>query len=728
MRVATARKLCVVWLLSVATATGQAAPQNSTTSSGTARQNESSQSAYLLKVKSRLVTVDVVAMDSHGNPVTDLKPEEFRLVAGREGEQKIADFEFIGKPTDSSVKAASPEGTGPEQTISNQAMFQGLQVPPTVFLLDALNTTPQNQIEARRHMLSLLTKLPASTPVALFLLTNRLRMVQTFTTDPAVLRAVLKKLANANMIDTDSRDDPNGVANTIEQSIQDAGSQDDDGETELADFEREQFASTVDLRVRQTVNALSSIARSLGGIPGRKNLIWMSEFFPTSIYPDTDFARDAFEGTRNYASQVEAAANALTDAQVAVYPVDAGGLATTQAFTASQGPIVSRNGMVGPPATQLNHEQDARFQSQQTMNSVAENTGGRSCKNTNDLSGCVNTALRDSSSYYQLDFYPQDTKWDGAFHRITIKTTRSGVRLSYRRGYFAVDGEQLAKQEAPDDRLREACSDFLPSTAIHLTAQAVSQSAQDGMKYTVSIAPDALTLIPQGATQAIALQAALCRFNGKGDNFQFSKQDLSGELSESVLRAWQTQGLPDSVTIQPDASTRAVRFVVLDVPTGLTGALDLPVSRGSGGATAGVTPIPAIVIKKSVLEIPDRPAPQTPQQPMGSMSFHGASGSSGTLDWDGDTLRYLGDLPVEQSAPAFFNYAFGGKFRCEGGALAPIDPATGEAKLVITVRNGEGRFATVELDGSEPKYSGDLVIDAKARVFFNLVWQLSHCR
>ncbi len=355
----------------------------------------------------------------------------------------------------------------------------------------------------------------------------------------------------------------------------------------------------------------------------------------------------------------------------------------------------------------------------------------RTCKNTNDLSGCVNAALRDSSSYYQLDFYPQDIKWDGAFHRITIKTTRSGVRLSYRRGYFAVDGEQLAKQEAPDDRLRDACSDFLPSTAIRLTAHAVPQSQQGGATYAVSIAPDALTLVPQGATQTIVLQAAVCRFSGKGDNFQFSKQDLSGVVSEDALRTWQTQGLSDSVTIHPDVDTHSVRFAVLDVPTGLTGALDFPISAGSANATAAAAPAPpppAIVIKKSILEIPDRPAPQGPQPPMGSLTFHGPSGNSGTLDWNGDALLYRGDLPVDQSAPAFFGYAFGGKFRCSAGALAPIDPATGEAKLVLTVRNSEGRFATVELGGSEPKYSGDLVIDATARVFFNVVWSLSHCQ
>ncbi len=99
------------------------------------------------------------------------------------------------------------------------------------------------------------------------------------------------------------------------------------------------------------------------------------------------------------------------------------------------------------------------------MNALANETGGKTCANTNDLSGCVQKALDNSSSYYELAFYPRDVKWNGEFQRIEVKTSRRGVKLIYRRGYFAVDGDMLAKVQKPEDRLYQACSDPLPSTA-----------------------------------------------------------------------------------------------------------------------------------------------------------------------------------------------------------------------------------------------------------------------
>ena len=66
-------------------------------------------------------------------------------------------------------------------------------------------------------------------------------------------------------------------------------------------------------------------------------------------------------------------------------------------------------------------------------------TGGKTCENTNDLSGCVQGALDDSSAYYELAYYPENVKWDGKFHKITVKSNQHGIKLRYRTGYFATE-------------------------------------------------------------------------------------------------------------------------------------------------------------------------------------------------------------------------------------------------------------------------------------------------
>ena len=170
---------------------------------------------------------------------------------------------------------------------------------------------------------------------------------------------------------------------------------------------------------------------------------------------------------------MKAAANALTDAQVALYPVDLRGLETSQALSASQDVRVRRGAGDYGMAGLLGREQDTLIQSQMTMDGLAADTGGRTCKNRNDLSECVGTALKDGAAYYEVGFYPENVKWDGKYHTVTVKTTRRGVNLNYRRSYFAVDADALAKTQKPEELLRQACSDLLPSTSIQLAAQAV---------------------------------------------------------------------------------------------------------------------------------------------------------------------------------------------------------------------------------------------------------------
>src|ERR1700686_4673886 len=64
---------------------------------GGAQQAGSAQSGYVLKVTTRLVTLDLIATDSRGNPVRDLKPEDLQIFEEHKAQQKIEHFEYFEK-------------------------------------------------------------------------------------------------------------------------------------------------------------------------------------------------------------------------------------------------------------------------------------------------------------------------------------------------------------------------------------------------------------------------------------------------------------------------------------------------------------------------------------------------------------------------------------------------------------------------------------------------------
>src|SRR5476651_1435087 len=274
-----------------------------------------------LKVSTRLVVVDVVAADGKGHPITDLKAEDFTLT--EEGSnQQIKVFNFQ-QPASSDQAQQSPPKL-PPNLVTNVPTYKPNRT-MSVLLLDGLNTDNNSQKYARQEMLKYLSKLPAGQPVAVFLLGNRLRMIQDFTTDPQMLREAGAKLKDQSSptLQTDPAVSAAASASLLQMGLPGMLAQ-------MQLFERENQAAQTDLRVSMTMNALMALA----GSPGRKNLIWVSSAFPAHLFADTQGALSgnsrrqeaALSQQNSYSDAIERLASALSNARVAVYPVDTRGV------------------------------------------------------------------------------------------------------------------------------------------------------------------------------------------------------------------------------------------------------------------------------------------------------------------------------------------------------------------------------------------------------------------
>ena len=73
------------------------------------------------------------------------------------------------------------------------------------------------------------------------------------------------------------------------------------------------------------------------------------------------------------------------------------------------------------------------------MLDIADKTGGKAYYNRNDIDNALGDGIEDGSTYYMIGYYPQNKNWDGRFRKIEVKTRRTGIKLRYRTGYFALD-------------------------------------------------------------------------------------------------------------------------------------------------------------------------------------------------------------------------------------------------------------------------------------------------
>ena len=205
---------------------------------------------------------------------------------------------------------------------------------------------------------------------------------------------------------------------------------------------------------------------------------------------------------------------------------------------------------------------------------------------------------------------------------------------------------------------------------------------------------------------------------------------MTKTVSADVFRSWQSSGIPDHIALMPNADTRRIRLVVLDVSSGLTGAIDIPVLPSEvAKAREPVHPPPAVATTPYV-ELPDKVKGASAPKVLASLTFHLNPTVSGTLDWSGDSLFYHsdGDMPLDMAASGFSGYALSNRFHCQDGHFVPVDPADNEPALRLTFHNHNGKMTVVDLKGDQPVYVGDLPVDPSAQTFFDQVWKASHCQ
>ncbi|MEQ1353018.1 MAG: VWA domain-containing protein [Candidatus Acidiferrum sp.] len=694
-----------------------------------------------------LVTVDVVARDRHGNSVRDLAPSDFQITeqaGSHKGQQQIASFRLLDR---SLAKAPDPERAAlqlPAGVYTNLVTTKSLSAPPTILLVDGLNTDATTQLQVRQKMVQLLASAPSEIPMAVFLLGKDLRLIQGFTTDSKLLHSAAEQalsLEATKLQAKDARDDTLSHSSLLEHMAGVEGQSDIPGgppptssssgllamrALELQRFEREQYAESMDVRVKLTLEALRTIARHVSGYPGRKNLIWLSSAFPLAISPDANLTMVArFSGVRSYAADMSAAASALTDAQIAVYPVDAQGLQTQALFDPES------RGKANPfsQGATLNRETNVRFSTQESMQDLAQETGGKVCLNNNDLSECVKKAIDDSSSYYELSYYPADKNWHGEFRRISVKTTRPGVHLSFRQGYFARESDATISAGNTKDTdvhiSQAACNDFLTATSIVVEGSALPPDQPGQSKYFLVIDPNALSFgAPDDGVRNTQIDIATCTFNARGLPLQYNRQGIGQKFTEAQYQSVLAHGVSHTISLVPKPETARIRLLVCDTRTGMIGSVDLPYPTPI--MTASSTN-PEKATNQAATETGQ--ASTSPQTVPHSIKFHGHQGQNGTLEWNAERILYSGDMPPQDSARALFDSLWGKSYSCQSGKFVSLIDKTTPAPLPLHFRADDTRSTEVYLDAQEGvRYSGEVAVDASAKPFFEALRLLYQCK
>ncbi|HXO37102.1 MAG TPA: VWA domain-containing protein [Candidatus Acidoferrum sp.] len=557
--------------------------------------------AAVLKVKTRLVVVDVIALDHKGAPVADLKADDF-ILQEENKPQKIRVFNFQQAPQ--GQPAVMTPATLSANRITNMPRFKTNSA-LNVLLLDGINVSNTNQKYAREQMLKFLEKLPAGQPIAVYAMGTKLRMLQDFTVDPTLLRDAVKKAKfNASGVRSESSnalDLPPGTVEAMPLAML----------QQVLRFGQDQAINQMDERVRLTIEQLSALARNLSGYPGRKNLVWLSEAFPAYLFPtDPDPAGRNSNGAsaqlpivKNYQGQIDHAGDLLANAQVAVYPVDAGAVGNHDSYsslsnTDSNGNYLGnsargaiRNGIGGSAqASEISNASETAINSHSTMNSVAEQTGGKAFYNTNDLNKAIRDSMEDGSTYYTLGYYPENKDWDGRFRRISVKVNRPGIKLHYRQGFYAVEPKVYSKQDPKIQAIDMGSALDISnpiSTALPFQAVVMPPSTQNGNKVQINFGIDAHAIgfeLKEDGLQHAAVDCGVRAYSKTGESLKLQGNTFSAALTPEQYQKVMKAIFPCNQTLELPPGEYLLRLAVRDTNNGLIGTANGNATVPAGAA------------------------------------------------------------------------------------------------------------------------------------------------
>ncbi len=513
-----------------------------------------------INVSTRLVQVGVIVRDKNG-PVADLTKDDF-VVLDRGKPQTISVFSI-----ESSESAAQPAQPLPQNTFSDLPQY-GTATPRsvTIVLLDNLNTlygsaptifenTPHWMEDhalgnAKAHLLQYLKNLGPQDRVALYGLSDTLHVLCDFTSDRSRLLAIVQ---NYDAQSRTSREVVDPAA--IYLPDQPAG-----GVPPPIDADRMNLAAVTNTsRAMTTLAALKAIAGHVTNVPGRKNLVWLSANLPFSA---------------------EAMAAILSPAQIAAYPVDGRGLLPRNSLTQENDTPLGALGLPKQMQETIGSTDSSEPPGINTMQRLAELTGGRASVNSNDLTGAIRDAVADAAVLYSLGFYIDAHSADGKFHELKVQVRREGLSIRYPKAYLAAEDAPPTKDQNWKTVVT-AVQSPIESSVIPLQAKVdrVNQPLPNSLRLLCSIDIHNLRLVQTGDLHKGTVNVYVIQQDGVGKVLSQWIKTYDLKLSEKQYAALLKSGMPFNQDLQTKEGVTTLRILVEDPATAAIGSLIIPLSH-----------------------------------------------------------------------------------------------------------------------------------------------------
>lgn len=504
-----------------------------------------------------LVSVDVVVRDRAGNFVRGLTAADFEVREdGRVQEILGLSFEEI-----------SPERVSPLSTTELLAGAEARMADPSsaaavkpmtaadvagrrliVLLFDTSSMQPeqvQRAVDSASAFVS--QQMSSADLVAVATVSTTLDVLTDFTGDRSALASALARLAYTEGTATPPPDASTAATDEEAASVTEA--------TEAETSEMDLFNNDVRLR------ALRTLAESLAPVEQKKAILY--------------FSAGMERGGQDNQIELRTAINAAVRAHVSIYPIDTRGLQAvvpggdaTQASGRGQS-LFSGRGMA---------RQFSRLAaSQDTLTSLAADTGGRAFTDTNDFGEAFERIHRDISAYYLLGYSSPNTVKDGRFRRIRVRVKREDLRVEARAGYFAERDFAHTNRSDRETQLQEQMFSPVSATDVPvMVAGGFFRLAADRYYVPISVAVPGYAVPVKSDTEEVSIDLLGMVSDEQGRPLGRMRQTLKFPPATGTTLAGKQVLYQSGVTLPPGRFS--VKVVVRENTNGRMGSFETPLT------------------------------------------------------------------------------------------------------------------------------------------------------
>ncbi len=381
------------------------------------------------RVEVTYVEVDAVVTDAQGNAVTDLTINDFEV--REDGKpQKISAFSTINIPIERAQRPLFANAPIEADVRTNT----GTEGRIYMIVLDDLHTTFTTTPRVKAALKNFVEQNFGTNDLAAIVFTSGGQDGTEFTNSRRLLLAAIDRFSGRNL-QPEALAIAEALGNRPPEDFRSAPRGSGAANpSNLSGIPGDPFEQERAYNARTSLTQIRKLAEFMEGIRGRrKTLLLISEGISYDIY---DVFANTSAGLVN--DLAKDAAAAATRANVSIFAIDPRGLSAFDELIQVSGSVPSD---ISPSDFNLNTRlQDSLRVSQQSLQVLANETGGFAVVNRNDFAGAFDRVVRENSSYYVLGYYPANDRRDGRFRRLEVRVTRPGLQVRARRGYVAPRG------------------------------------------------------------------------------------------------------------------------------------------------------------------------------------------------------------------------------------------------------------------------------------------------